>query len=115
MENKEIKYVEKIRESYQEKEHTKLDELKELNGKVNKPVKVFSYVFGIIGSLVLGLGMCIAMKVILPNLMVIGIIIGLIGIFMVSINYCLYRKILSSRKRKYAEKIMKLSDELLNK
>lgn len=115
MENKEIKCVERIRESYQEKKYTKLDELKDLNKKVTKPVKVFAYVFGSVGSLVLGFGMCIAMKVILENLMVLGIVIGLVGIFMVSINYFLYVKILASRKKKYARRIMDLSDELLNK
>ncbi len=114
MENKEKKYVEKVLESYQEKEYTKLDQLKELDKKVSKPAKIFAYTFGIIGSLVLGFGMCVAMKVILEGLMVLGIIIGLIGIFMVSINYFLYQKILSSRKNKYAKEVLDLSNELLN-
>lgn len=114
MENKEKKYVEKVLKSYQEKEYTKLDQLKNLDKQVSKPAKIFAYTFGIIGSLVLGFGMCVAMKVILEELMVLGIIIGLIGIFMVSINYFLYQKILSSRKNKYAKEVLDLSNELLN-
>ena len=59
--------------------------------------------------------MCIAMQIILADLMVVGIIIGLIGIAMVSVNYSIYKKILASSKRKYKDRIEKLSNELLNK
>lgn len=42
--------VQKIRTQYVEKEHTQLDELKKLDGKVKKPANIFSYVFGSIGA-----------------------------------------------------------------
>ena len=86
----EKKYVEKILSNYQEKEVTKLDELKALDKKATKGAQTFAYVFGTIGSLVLGFGMCVAMKIILANLMWFGIIVGLVGIFMVTINYFIH-------------------------
>ena len=107
-------YVESLLNEYQEKPKSKLEELRELDKKAKKGAKIFSLIFGIIGSLVLGLGMCIAMKIILQDLMIIGIIIGLIGIFMVSINYKLYKKLLIKGKNKYAEEIKRLSKEILN-
>ena len=38
--------VQKIRTQYIEKEHTGLDELKELDTKVKRPANVFAYIFG---------------------------------------------------------------------
>lgn len=118
MSTKEIRIIETIKGRYVEHETTKFDELKALDKKVRRPAKVFSYIFGSIGSLVLGTGMCMAMKVILADLafvMPLGIGIGAVGIAMVSANYFIYKKILSSRKRKYANKVLALSDEILQK
>lgn len=114
MENKYLQYVEKIKNSYEKKEVSKLEELRLLDKKVKKGPMVFSYTFGIIGSLVLGFGMCMAMEVILPGLMAIGIIIGLVGIAMVVANYFIFNKMLWNSKKKNAEKIIELSNEILN-
>ena len=46
-------------------------------------------------------------------MMPLGIVIGVVGIAMVSANYFIYRAMLNARKRKYADKILALSDELL--
>ena len=115
MEKEQREYVESVVKSYQEKEFTKLDELKRLDSKVKLPAEIFAYVFGIVGALVLGLGMCIAMGVILAELFILGIVIGLVGIVMVTVNYFIYQKIIKSRKEKYAEEVLSLSKELLNK
>ena len=109
----EIKTIQKIRASYTEKETTKLDELKALDKKVKRPAQIFAYVYGSVSSLVLGTGMCLAMKVI-GNMMIPGIVVGLIGIAMVSATYSLYKKILESRRSKYSKQIFALADELLN-
>ena len=77
------------------------------------PTKIFGYTYGTIGSLVLGTGMCLAMKVI-GNLMPLGIIVGLLGIAMVSTTYSIFKKMLNKRKSKYAEQIISKSNELLN-
>lgn len=106
--------AQKIRTQYMEKENTQLDELRALDAKVKCPANVFAYIFGIIGSLVLGTGMCFAMNVIGSNMMVPGIAIGLLGILMVSINYPIYKKILGSRKNKYAAEILKLSEKIMD-
>ncbi len=113
MSSREINEINKIRESYIQKEATKVDELKALDKKVKMPALIFAYVFGTIGSLVFGTGMCLAMKII-GDLMMLGIVVGVVGILMVSVNYFIYKNMLSSRKKKYQQKILSLTDELLN-
>lgn len=110
------KYVYNIIKEYSPKEpESKLDELKRLDRKVKNPAYIFAFTFGIIGALILGVGMCLAMEIIGSGTtsIVFGVIIGLIGIAMVSINYPLFIKILSSRKNKYADEIIERSNELL--
>ncbi len=118
MNNYESVKIQNIRAQYAEKTMTKFDELKELDKRVKAPAEIFAYAFGTAGALTLGTGMCLAMKMIGASLafaMPLGIAVGCLGILMVSVNYSCYQKILNSRKRKYANEIFKLSDELLNK
>lgn len=105
--------VKEIQAQYLPKEKTKMDELKALDKKVKLPAEVFAYSFGSAGALVLGTGMCLAMKVI-GDMMALGIVIGVIGIGLVTANYFLCKKILKARKKKYAAQITELASELLN-
>ena len=110
--------VQKIRTQYTEKEHTGLDELKELDTKVKRPVNVFAYIFGSISAIIMGAGMSLVMTDIaetvgIQNPMLYGIIIGIIGMFMAIINYPIYKGILGSRREKYADKIIELSDKIM--
>ena len=115
MQEKERKYAESIRRAYSEKSdgENKLEKLRKLDTAVRRPAEIFAYVFGILGALVLGVGMCLTMKV-LGDLMPLGIVIGVVGIAMVCVNYLIYRAILKSRKQKYTQEILALSDELLD-
>ena len=112
--------VQKIRTQYIEKEHTDLDELKKLDTKVKRPANVFAYIFGSISTIIMGAGMSLVMTDIaetvgIQNPMLCGIIIGIVGMFMAIINYPIYKSILGSRRKKYAEKIITLSDKIMNK
>ncbi len=110
--------AQKIRTQYMEKQATELDELRELDKKVKLPVNIFAYIFGSIGVLIMGGGMSLIMTDIAETIgmaepMIPGIIIGLVGMAMTIINYPIYRGILSSRKKKYADKIITLSDKIM--
>ena len=104
-------YVQKIKNQYTTKQQTKIDQLKQLDKKVKKPARVFAYVFGTIGALVLGTGMCLAMKVI-GDMMLAGVGIGLVGIGMVSCNYSMYKAVLDSRKSKYSNQILARTNQI---
>lgn len=114
MNKTELTAIEKIKASYEKKETTKFDELKALDKRVKRPAQIFAYVFGALSSLVLGTGMCLAMKVI-GDSMALGIIIGVIGMALMGITYPVYKLILNKRKNKYSDKIFELSNDLLNK
>lgn len=111
--------VQKIRTQYTEKEHTQLDALKELDAKVKLPANVFAYIFGSISVIIMGSGMSLVMADIgssigIENSMLPGIIIGIVGMLMAIINYPIHKSILTSRKKKYADQIMKLSDKIMS-
>ena len=111
--------VQKIRTQYTEKEHTQLDALKELDAKVTRPANVFAYIFGSIGAIIMGSGMSLVMTDIGSSIgvadnMAPGIIIGIVGMLMAIINYPLYKKLLASRRKKYADQIMELSEKIMN-
>ena len=110
--------VQKIRTQYTEKQHSDLDELKNLDKKVKHPANVFAYVFGSMGAIVMGSGMSLVMTDIAETLniadpMVPGIIIGVIGMIMAIVNYPIFKSILGSRRKKYADKIIALSEKLI--
>ncbi len=110
--------VQKIRTQYTEKEHTQLDELKELDAKVKRPANVFAYVFGSISAIIMGSGMSLVMTDLgemlgMENAMVPGIVIGVIGMIMAIATYPIYKKMLASRRAKYADRIMELSDKIM--
>ena len=109
--------VEKIRSQYTEAEHTELDALKALDARVKKPAYVFGYTYGSISAIVMGAGMSLVMtdigtKIGLTATLVPGIAVGVAGMGMVLTTYPIYRKILTSRKKKFAHQILELSDRI---
>ena len=108
-------YAEAIANEYAHKNTTKVVQLKKLDAKAKRPANIFAYTFGIVSSLVLGVGMCLAMKVIGDGSAVsfgVGIVVGLLGILGVSINYPIYKKMLEKGKEKYASDIICLAKEI---
>ena len=112
--------IQKIRTQYTEKEHTDLDELKALDKKVKRPANVFAYIFGSISAIIMGAGMSLVMTDIaktvgIANPMPVGIVIGVVGMALALVNYPIYKGILGARRKKYADRIIALSDKIMNK
>ena len=108
-------YAERIASEYAPKETRKVVALKKLDRKAKMPANVFAYVFGIVMTLLLGVGMCLSMNVIGGGgtlFMVLGVIIGVIGIVGVSINYSIYKKVLHKTMEKYSADIIALAKEI---
>ena len=111
--------VEKIRTKYVEKKDGSLDELRKLDKKVKAPAEVFAYIFGSVSALVMGAGMSLVMTDVanmlgLGDMTVPGIAVGVVGMVLAIVNYPIYKGILSSRKNKYADKILALSNKILS-
>ena len=112
--------VQKIRSQYTEKEHTELDALKALDRKVRKPANVFGYVYGSLSAVIMGAGMSLVMTDIgevigMADGMIPGIVIGLVGLILALTTYPIHKRMLNSRKKKYAPEILKLSEQLMQK
>ena len=112
--------VEKIRTQYTEKQTSELDTLRELDARVKRPATIFAYIFGSLSAIIMGAGMSLVMTTMgttlgIPNHMTVGIITGIAGMILAILNYPMYNGILNSRKKKYAPKILELSDKIINK
>ena len=108
--------AQKIREQYTEKEESEkeLDRLRKLDAEAKRPANIFAYAFGTVGSLVMGTGMCYAMEVLGEKKKLSGVILGVAGMLMMCGNYPMYKKILASRKEKYAGEIIELSEKIMS-
>lgn len=102
----------RIRNKYLPEKDDKMENLRKLDQSVYKKATIYSLISGIVGALVMGIGMCCTMvwedKMFIP-----GVIIGLIGIILVSLAYPVYNRILKSERKKIAPEIIRLTDELL--
>ncbi len=110
--------AQKIRAQYIEKEISELDELRELDKKVKRPSNIFAYIFGSLSAIIMGSGMSLVMTDIgnnigIENSLVPGIIIGILGMGMAIATYPLFKLSLNSRKQKYADEIIALSDKMI--
>lgn len=110
-------YAEQLANEYAPKNTSKVVALRKLDAKAKRPASIFTYTFGIIAALVLGVGMCLAMGQIGSGSLgsfVLGIIIGVIGLVGCGVNYPIYKKLLAQGKEKYAFEIMELAKEISN-
>ena len=108
-------FAEAIANEYAPKGTSKVVALRKLDRRAKAPANIFAYGFGLLMTLVLGVGMCLSMKVIgngSTALFVLGVIIGILGLICMGINYPLYKKLLEKGKRKYAFEIMELAREI---
>lgn len=104
-------YAEHIVNEYSKKNESKVIALKKLDRRAKRPAEIFAYTNGVIMALVLGVGMCLSMKVI-GDAFALGIVIGIVGIIGISVNYPIYKKILESSKEKYSYDIIRLAKEI---
>lgn len=108
-------FAEAIANEYAPKNASKVIALKKLDRKAKSKAEIFAYSFGVVMSLVLGIGMCLTMKVIgsgTTTSFAVGIVIGVIGIAGICVNYPIYKKLLAVGKEKYAFEIMQLAKEI---
>ena len=81
---------------------------------------MISIIVGVVGALIMGTGMSLAMTNIGSHLgmsgnvsLIVGIIIGVIGMAVLGVAYPLYNKTIKEEREKIAPEIIRLSDELM--
>lgn len=111
------KEVEDIRKKYLPKEENKMEQLRKLHAVPTQKAQAASIAVGVIGSLIMGTGMSLAMTELGTMLgsfaMVLGILIGAAGMILVALAYPIYNKTLQKERERIAPEILRLSDELM--
>ena len=119
---KEQEEIKAIRKKYAAPEETedKMAQLRRMDGAVTQKATTVSLVFGVLGTLIMGLGMSLAMTDMGKSLglagemaMLIAVLIGLVGIVLVCLAYPIYNTILRKEREKIAPEIIRLTDELM--
>ena len=119
---KEQAEVKRIREKYMSapKAEDKMARLRKLDASVTRTAQIVALIFGIVGTIILGLGMSIIMTDLSEFMglgndmaMIVGIIIGIFGGVLVSIAYPIYNAIVKIKRKKIAPEIIRLTDELM--
>ena len=120
---KEQEEIKKIRKKYitndLQRQEDKMERLRILDASTTKKGTIASLVIGIIGALILGTGMSLAMTDIGSFLgndtlaLIIGILIGVLGIILVALAYPLYNLITAKERKRIAPEILRLSEELM--
>ena len=104
--------IRRIRRKYAPAEEDKMTQLRRMDAAVYKKAMILSLCMGIAGALILGVGMCCAM-VWQGTLFIPGIVIGILGIAVVSLTYPLYNRTLKKEREKIASEILRLTDDLM--
>ena len=98
----------------------KMARLRRLDASVTNTAQAVALVFGVIGTLILGFGMSLVMTELAESLgisgdaaMVIGIIVGIVGGILASLDYPIYNAIVKEKRKKLAPEIIRLTDELM--
>ena len=104
---KEQEELKKIREKYTAPTEVedKMTRLRRLDASVTRSARTVALIFGILGSLILGLGMSLCMTdlgasfgIADDTTMLVGIIVGIIGCILASLAYPIYNAIVKAKR-----------------
>lgn len=105
------KEVEAIRRKYENPKEDKFEQLKALDRQAERRGQIYSMAIGILGTLILGIGMSMALVgevlFLIP-----GIIIGIIGMAVLGAAYPIYKKVTKADRDKVAAKVLELADQI---
>lgn len=104
--------IKNIRRKYMAPEEDKMEKLRRLDRSSTRKGTALSLALGMIGTLLLGVGMCCTMvwgKLLFAP----GVILGLAGIALASAAYPAYRRVTEKEREKIAPEILRLTEELM--
>lgn len=108
--------IQNIRKKYEEPEKDinkdRFALLKKMDRDVVNKASARALTVGILGTLIMGTGMSCTM-VWMDIWFIPGIIIGIVGIALVSLAYPVYERTLKRERKRIAPEILRLSDELM--
>ena len=109
---KEQDELKRIRNKYLPKEENKMELLRRLDAQVTQKATMYSIIVGVIGTLILGIGMCCCL-VWADSVFILGIIVGVIGMAILSLAYPLYNRTIKKERERVAPEVLRLTEELM--
>ena len=92
-------------------------QLRKLDQRATQKAQAWAIALGVVGALILGTGMSLAMTELSGFLggtaMFIGIPVGLVGIVLAVLAYPVYNRILKKERQRIAPEILRLTEELM--
>ena len=104
--------LKRIRNKYLSKEENKMELLRRLDAQVTQKATMYSMIVGIIGTLILGIGMCCCM-IWADSVFVLGIIVGVIGMSILALAYPLYNRTIKTERERIAPEVLRLTEDLM--
>ena len=102
--------IEKIRSKYIQNQESDLDELRKIDAKVANTSAYVAILVGIVGVLTFGTGLSLVLSF---NKLILGIIVSFFGLVIMGFGYASNKIILNKMKKKYAPRVLELSEKLL--
>lgn len=102
--------IRKIRGKYEQTGEDKMELLRRLDRSVTDKSTIVALILGIVGTLIMGFGMSCVM---VWHMFVPGIIVGVLGIAILSCAWPVYQHMTKKARERVAPMILKLTDELL--
>ena len=106
------KEIEAIRKKYATKEEDKMEQLRKLDRDAEKPATIVAIVVGVIGILVFGGGLSLAL-VWTDTMLAAGIALGIVGIGIMAMALPVYKIVTKKQREKIAPQVLALSEELM--
>ena len=106
------KEVRDIQKKYIMEDKNALDRMRLIDRKIENRARIVSVISGMMGTLVLGAGMSLIL--VWGGIgFAIGIIVGLVGICIISAAYPIYRKTVTTLRKEHSEEINALAKKIL--
>ena len=104
--------IESIRRQYkpETEEENKVERLRRLHSRVMGAATAVSLAAGILGSLIFGAGMALALEF---EMLLWGVVLSVVGLPPILAAYPLYKRVLAKGKKQHGDEILRLSEELL--
>ena len=104
--------IKRIRQKYISVEEDKMTQLRKLDQSVTRSDTIAAIVVGLIGTLIFGGGLscCLLWS---NQYLFLGIVLGIIGMLVMSVSYPLFVCIAKKKRQKLAPEILKLTEEML--
>ena len=101
--------LENIRKKYLPQEETKMERLRRLDKSAERSGTIISIIVGVVGTLIMGFGMCLCLE---WSQFIAGVIIGVAGMVILGLAYPIFKYVTKKQREKIAPEILRLTEEI---